>query len=199
MMNIENGELAVAIGGQIKRVPLPEIAVDAVVRAWSVPEDYRANGLFVSVTQANDAQEVPACAPAAALYLGEVKMEAGYAAHLTGAKAAKLAEINADCDAAVATLAATYPDWEIQSWPQQVKEAEALVVDLGTAAPLLTAIAATRSLPLTELASRVLDKMNAYAVASGTMIGIRQAAEDQLDLATTIEAVAAIRFEMGAA
>ena len=54
--------------------------------------------------------------------------------------------------------------------------------------------AVPRSLPLAELASRVLGKMNAYAAASGALIGRRQAAEDLIDLASSAEDVAFIAW-----
>ena len=44
------------------------------------------------------------------------------------------------------------------------------------------------------LASRVLGKMNAYAAASGSLIGRRQAAEDLIDVAATPEDVAGIAW-----
>ena len=116
------------------------------------------------------------------------------AAILNAAKAAKLTEINAECQKAVAALAADYPDSEVQSWPQQVKEATALSADPQADAPLLTAIATARGLPVAELASRVLGKMNAYAAASGALIGRRQAAEDLIDVAATPEDVAGIAW-----
>ena len=116
------------------------------------------------------------------------------AAILNAAKAAKLTEINAECQKAVAALAADYPDSEVQSWPQQVKEAMALSADPQADAPLLTAIATARGLPVAELASRVLGKMNAYAGASGALIGRRQAAEDLIDVAATPEDVAGIAW-----
>ena len=59
---------------------------------------------------------------------------------------------------------------------------------------LETAIAEARSLPVVELASRVLGKMNAYAAASGALIGRRQAAEDLIDVAATPEDVAGIAW-----
>ena len=68
----------------------------------------------------------------------------------------------------------------------------ALAANPQAAAPLLTAIAEARSRPVAELASRVLGKMNAYATASGSLIGRRQAAEDLIDLAATPEDVASI-------
>ena len=121
-------------------------------------------------------------------------IDAGDEAKLEAVKAAKRAEINAACDIAVASLAASYPEREVQSWPQQVKEAEALAADPQAQAPLLAAIAEARSLPLAELASRVLGKMNAYAGASGALIGRRQAAEDLIDLADTAEDVASVTW-----
>ncbi|AJZ75006.1 hypothetical protein SG18_26665 [Pandoraea apista] len=113
---------------------------------------------------------------------------------LNAAKAAKLTEINAECQKAVAALAKDYPDSEVQSWPQQVKEATALSADPQADAPLLTAIATARGLPVAELASRVLDKMNAYAAASGVLIGQRQAAEYLITAAEDLEALSAISW-----
>lgn len=193
-MKIENQELVVVVGGEEKRAPLPEVGADAVVRVWAVPADYREDRLFVAVTEKGQVEQVPACDARDAIYLGEVALEASAHARLSQAKAAKLDELNAACDRAVAALAASYPEREIQSWPQQVKEAEALATDPDADAPLLAAIAAARSLPVTELASRVLAKMVAYAHASGAMIGMRQAAEDALELAETIEEVSDIQF-----
>ena len=193
-MKIENGSLVVTVDGVEKTVPLPTVANDAKVKAWIVPTDYRADGLFVAVTQKGGAEEIPACDLAACEFLGEVEFDAGDEAKLEAVKAAKRAEINAACDIAVASLAASYPEREVQSWPQQVKEAEALAADPQAQAPLLAAIAEARSLPLAELASRVLGKMNAYAAASGALIGRRQAAEDLIDLASSAEDVAFIAW-----
>jgi hypothetical protein len=191
-MKIENGSLVVTVDGVEKTVPLPTVSADAKVKIWEVPADYRADGLFVAVTEQGQYEEIPACDLAACEFLGELELDAGIEAKLAAAKAAKLAEINASCDSAVASLAASYPEREIQSWPQQVKEAEALAADPQAPAPLLTAIAEARSLPVVELASRVLGKMNAYAGASGALIGRRQAAEDLIDVAATPEDVAGI-------
>ena len=193
-MKIENGSLVVTVDGVEKTVPLATIAADAKVKAWAVPADYRADGLFVAVTVKGESEEIPACDLAACEFLGELELDAGIEAKLEAVKAAKRTEINAACDIAVASLAASYPEREIQSWPQQVKEAEALAADPQAAAPLLTAIADARSLPVVELASRVLGKMNAYAAASGALIGRRQAAEDMIDLASSPEDVASIAW-----
>ena len=193
-MKIENGSLVVTVQGVEKTVLLPTVAADAKVKAWAVPTDYRADGLFVAVTVKGESEEIPACDLAACEFLGELELDVGIEAKLEAVKAAKRLEINEACNAAVAGLAASYPEREIQSWPQQVKEAEALAADPQAPAPLLTAIADARGLPVVELASRVLGKMNAYAAASGSLIGRRQAAEDLIDLAATAEDVASIAW-----
>lgn len=193
-MKIENGSLVVTVEGVERAAPLATIAADAKVKAWAVPADYRADRLFVAVTVKGEAEEIPACDLAACEFLGELELEADDNAKLEAVKAAKRLEIKDACNAAVAALAASYPEREIQSWPQQVKEAEALAANPQVSAPLLTAIAEARSLPVVELASRVLGKMNAYAGASGALIGRRQAAEDLIDVATTPEDVAGIAW-----
>jgi len=194
-MEIQNGNLVVEVEGATMTVPLPEVVTTAQVKAYLVPEAYRPGRLFVSVTEPGQAEEIPACDQSLVEQLGEATLEPSDSAMLEAARAAKRMEINAACDAAVATLAASYPEREIQSWPQQVKEAEALASDMDAPAPLLAAIAATRGLPVSELAGRVLSKMAAYAQASGALIGLRQALEDTLEDAETIEAVVAITFE----
>ena len=193
-MQIQDGNLVVEVEGSTMTVPLPEVATAAKVKAYLVPEAYRPGRLFVSVTVPGQPEDVPACSQDLVELLGEDILEASDAAILNAAKAAKLTEINAVCQKAVAALAADYPDSEVQSWPQQVKEATALSADPQADAPLLTAIATARGLPAAELASRVMGKMNAYAGASGALIGRRQAAEDLIDVAATPEDVAGIAW-----
>lgn len=193
-MQIENGNLVVEVEGSTMTVPLPEVATAAKVKAYLVPEAYRPGRLFISVTVPGQPEDVPACSQDLVELLGEDILEASDAAILNAAKAAKLTEINAECQKAVAALAADYPDSEVQSWPQQVKEATALAADAGADAPLLTAIATARGLPVAELASRVLDKMNAYAAASGVLIGRRHAAEDAIGTAASLEDLSAISW-----
>lgn len=94
-----------------------------------------------------------------------------------------LAAVNAACDAKLKELAQAYPDGEVQSWPTQVAEAEALKLNATAATPLLSAVAAARGVPLDVLADHVLAKAHSYAAASGAIIGHRQALEDQLEAA----------------
>ncbi len=182
MMKIEN---AVLIVGAVS-VNLPLLGADAVVHAWRVPAEYRENQLFVAVDQPGQPGEIPACDPQQIEYLGALDYPAAEDEALQAAKARKLAEINQHCEASLAALAAPYPEGEVKSWPQQVKEAEALALDADTPVPLLDAIAAARGLTVIDLAGRVAAKMQAYAEHSGALIGRRQAAEDQIEAATTL-------------
>lgn len=189
-MNIEGNVLTV---GDVEMALAP-VHLDAVVKVWEVPIGYRASGLFVAVNLPGTPEEVPACSPADARYLGSIEYTAQEASRLIAAKAAKLVELNAACERALGELSSSYPPGELQSWPQQVQEAEALRLDPPGAAPLLTVVADTRGVPLQELAQRVREKAVAYAEFSGAIIGKRQRLEDQLNAAATLVAVGAIAW-----
>ena len=108
-------------------------------------------------------------------------------------KTDKLSEINAAADSAIAMLTATYPDREISTFDKQEAEARAYLADPATAqTPLLSALSQARGIELPELVRRVIAKADALAVASGSIIGQRQALEDRLDVCTTVEEVRAI-------
>lgn len=111
---------------------------------------------------------------------------------LEEAKAAKLTTINAATDRAIAALTATYPDREIATFDKQEAEARAYTVNPTAPTPLLSALSKARGVPLDELARRVLVKADAFAVASGCIIGQRQALEDRLDACATVEEVEAL-------
>lgn len=113
---------------------------------------------------------------------------------LAVAHSQKLAEIKRAAAAALNTLSAEYPRGEVDSWPQQVKEAEAYSLDSTSPATLLQAIATARGLDLAELVARVNAKTASYALASGQIIGKRQALEDAIDAATTLAELEAIRW-----
>lgn len=114
------------------------------------------------------------------------------AQRLAGVKFAKLSEINAVADRAIATLTATYPDREISTFDKQENEARAYASDAMSSTPFLSALAQARGISLADLVKRVLAKADAFAVASGSIIGQRQALEDRLDACTTLEEVQGI-------
>jgi len=107
-------------------------------------------------------------------------------------QAEKLARINALARAALAPLVAGIPQREIDSWGQQVREAEALVSDPNALTPQLAQIAAARGLSVAELAGRVRAMTAAIAPASGAVIGRRQALEDAVLDAPDLAALQAI-------
>lgn len=111
-------------------------------------------------------------------------------------KAAKLSEINAAADKAIASLTAAYPDREISTFDKQESEARAYAANPTASTPLLSALAQARGVPLDELVRRVLAKADAFAVASGSIIGQRQALEDRLDACTTLEEVQGITVDI---
>lgn len=111
---------------------------------------------------------------------------------LEDAKVAKLAEINAACDAALAVLTASYPSSELLTFDKQEAEARALLADPEASTPFLTPLAAARGLETEELARKVIVKADAFTAASGHIIGLRQKDEDRLTVAQSVEDVAAI-------
>lgn len=191
-MQIVDGALVVNTNGLNVTKLLPPVTRNAKVKVWSVPTDYREDGVFLSVTEAGEDEEVPACNHIDTIYLGELTLEAGDGAKLAALKSAKLAEINNAFNAAMADLAKDYPEYEIKSWPQQVKEAEAYNANPQTDVPLLASIANQRSITVAELANRVLANASTYSVSAGVLIGRRQAAEDRIELAATPEAIAEV-------
>lgn len=168
---------------------LPKLAKPATVTAHSVPAEYRASGYFIAVTPNGDIPELPACDSKDAVLIGTLDLPADEAAQLEQAKAERLALIAAECDRALAAIKITYPQAEVESWPQQVKEAETLAADPQATTPLLAAIATYRGLTVIELAARVKAKADAFSQVSGTIIGKRQALEDSISAATTPEEV----------
>ena len=107
-------------------------------------------------------------------------------------KAAKLLEINTECQRVLESLTPTYPERELTTFDKQESEARAYLADATASTPLLSALAAARGIELADLVQRVIAKADAFAVASGSIIGQRQALEDRLDAAQTVEDVRAI-------
>ena len=111
---------------------------------------------------------------------------------LDEARAEKLSEINAACDAALASLTATYPERELFSFERQEREARSLIAGDASDTAHITAIAKGRGIPVEELAQKIVAKADAFSVASGMLIGHRQALETKVEEAATKEDVAAV-------
>lgn len=99
MLTIENQTLTVTRGAAVSVIALQETVVDSVARVWSVPADYRDNGLFVAIVEPGQSEEIPACDPAAAQLLGEVAYPASQALQRQSAHAAAHARIESWRDA----------------------------------------------------------------------------------------------------
>lgn len=111
---------------------------------------------------------------------------------LDEAKAAKLSEINAAADRAIAKLTATYPDREIATFDKQESEARAYTADPTSSTPFLSGLSQARGVPLDELVRRVLAKADAFTAASGFIIGRYQNLKDRLDVCKTLEDIKSI-------
>lgn len=81
----------------------------------------------------------------------------------------------------MSAVALPYPQYERESWPIQLQEAQALVADPAAATPWIDACAARRGLECSELAQRILAKDAAYRFISGQLTGARQAHEDAIN------------------
>lgn len=78
-------------------------------------------------------------------------------------------------------IAPHYPQHEIDTWDQQLREATAFIADAKAVVPLLSAMAAARGWSVSQLAARVMTKAAEFAVAGGQVLGTQQALEDSLD------------------
>jgi ABC-type cobalt transport system substrate-binding protein len=94
---------------------------------------------------------------------------------------AKQTEIRNGAESMLTALAAEYAPLERQTWDQQAAEAEALQADADAPAPLVRAIAATRGMPVGELAARILANRRAWVAVSGHVVGQRLAYQDTLE------------------
>ena len=108
------------------------------------------------------------------------------------ARSAKLFEINATYDAATSGLVATYPQTELLSFDKQESEARAWTADNSAETPLVDMLAAGRQIDKAELIRRIIDKADAFALATGYLTGQRQRYEDLLGEAKTAEEIEAI-------
>lgn len=74
-----------------------------------------------------------------------------------------------------------YPEREISSWSQQVREAELYLADNLASVPLLTHIATIRNMPMSELADKVMLKADLFSDAYGQILGEYQRVLDVLE------------------
>lgn len=111
---------------------------------------------------------------------------------LEEAKAAKLAEINAGCDAILKKAVSDYPETEQQTFYKQDAESAAYLKNPETETPFLTTLATARGIDIETMVEKVRAKTDAFAQLSAFICGQRQAMEDTLDALETVEEVEAL-------
>ena len=94
-----------------------------------------------------------------------------------------LAALTAEYERHMRGIASGYPPSERESWPVQTSEAHALLADPAASTPWIDAAATARGIDRLELANRIAAKDAQYRVFSGTLSGVRQRIEDQIDAA----------------
>lgn len=191
-MTLENNTLHLILNGNEQRIVLKPVNQDAKVTVWSVPTDYRAEGVFIALTEQGQPEEIPACNLSDCTMLGTLDLAANPATQLIAMRDARKANAVVDTDKQLAALAAGYPEREISSWPQQIKEAEALSLNPEAETPLLSAMVAARDITREILASRILRNAAAYSEGAGQILGIRHHIDDLLDAATTLDELRAV-------
>lgn len=99
------------------------------------------------------------------------------------------AQVNGEYTQRMSAVALPYPQYERESWPIQLQEAQTLAADPAAVTPWIDTCAAQRGLERNELAQRILAKDSAYRLISGSLTGARQAHEDAIDALADLESL----------
>lgn len=113
---------------------------------------------------------------------------------ISAEKSAKLAEINRKAQEFVNQLAHLdeTPEFERETWSIQREEAKAWNTDKRAETPTLALIAQMRGVPLDVLRQKAYEKAVTYQTVAAVVAGQRQAYEDRLNRAETLEQIRAI-------
>ncbi|OSI24637.1 tail fiber assembly protein [Neisseria dumasiana] len=116
------------------------------------------------------------------------------AEQLAQAQAAKLAEVNRAAQACIDQAAGLnrVPEFEVATWTIQALEAKAWHADNAAATPTLNAIADARGIPAEILKQKAYEKAVKFELLTAHIAGLRQAAEDKIHAAQTVEDVEAV-------
>ena len=91
-----------------------------------------------------------------------------------------LSKANADFEAAISSLTSSVPTSEISTWTKQEQEARAYLLDSNALTPFIDAICSARDCDKSYLVGKIIEKADAYAIAVGTLTGIRQKLEKEI-------------------
>ena len=95
-------------------------------------------------------------------------------------KAYLLSKANADFETAISSLTSSIPTSEISTWTKQEQEARAYILDSNASTPFIDAICLAREVDKSYLVGKIIEKADAYAVAVGTLTGVRQKLEKEI-------------------
>jgi len=99
---------------------------------------------------------------------------------------------NSAFEQAMSAMTADYPASEISSWERQRAEALAWEADSTAPTPWIDIASQARGLDRVEYLQRTAAKVHQFAAASAFLIGRRQAIDDAIRAAETVEALDAI-------
>ena len=91
-----------------------------------------------------------------------------------------LSKANADFETAISSLTSSVPISEISTWTKQEQEARAYLLDSNASTPFIDAICLARDCDKSYLVGKIIEKADAYAIAVGTLTGIRQKLEKEI-------------------
>jgi hypothetical protein len=172
-------------------IPLPHLAKPATVRAWRVPTEYRASGLFVAATPIGEPEEVPACDLRQCEYLGEAPLDPHPDAMLAEAKAAKKRQIEAErdaqCEQPVQALGRT---WDADQRSQELLASAITLAQAGGPLPAVWRDHDNNDMPVTDIAD-LLAIAGAIIQQVQTAYATSWARKAAVDAASTIEEVEA--------
>lgn len=104
---------------------------------------------------------------------------------------AAIERVNAAYTEHTGQIAQGYPDYERESWPVQIEEANARLADEMAETPWIDAAASMRGITSLELARRIKANDIAYRKIHGALSGIRQGLEDRINVVPDDEHAAA--------
>ena len=126
-------------------------------------------------------------------FLKDIKTpEQIYTEKLESTYFSKVSENNSAFEQAMASMTKDYPASEVQSWERQRAEALAWEVDSSVATPWIDIASSARGISREEYLERTVNKVHKFANISAYLIGRRQAIDDLIKQATTIEQLESI-------
>lgn len=107
------------------------------------------------------------------------------------AKPELLRKLHVKCDSLLKTLAAEYPQSEVDTWAFQVNEARAFLADPQAQTPFMDA-ALKDGEDKTTYANLILTNNDNYSAYAGSIVRLRRSTEEQVNTVTTLAEVSAL-------